>query len=507
MITQLSTTMAETNTQNWSLGPQSIVSFTVSKDKLDLPRWVKKQDHQEFRIPFKVTKTKTRLDYTGKTRESTVTKTEHETVSFVDLPDNDKVVWEQSTVGAKIQKQFEDKEGNLKTYSTNEQIVKPDVRDSQYAKVELPPYSIIPNAIYKGIKTLVPESCRHMINKIQSHYTLQLQMLKYEEGGHFSKHTDTVRSKAHFATVLIMFPGIDHEGGDLTVWDHEGTAHVFSSSTITKPTVVAFHPHLAHELSPVTSGTRIIFKTTWNYDRSLFNFTNATYQDIVIPSEIRPHESHLQITYDRVQEEMNQEMADIQTKIVCSQTDGTPVDINDMINNLKNAIKQLKQLNGQMDRTTIYDIPSIIEQIQNAKKKFALIVLPTYYDIGRKGAFDFMYQQDQELLITIKQHYPGLYCRNIVKATSNSEYGSDRDEWEDFGRVFNGDYEYDEAEKIFDTIYVTNLRSSGNVSSTEEYNDEGYDHVTLHTFTCVIIRKDDWVYQTSDTDSESDSDE
>jgi predicted 2-oxoglutarate/Fe(II)-dependent dioxygenase YbiX len=92
---------------------------------------------------------------------------------------------------------------------------------------------------------------------------LQYELLKYEAGDFFSKHRDTVVNRKHAFTCLLFWPTeAGFVGGDLVFSNASGSFQAtVHASQFTVPTMVIFSVDLYHEITPVTAGTRYVFKT------------------------------------------------------------------------------------------------------------------------------------------------------------------------------------------------------------------------------------------------------
>lgn len=86
------------------------------------------------------------------------------------------------------------------------------------------------------------------------------KLILYESGGHFQPHKDTEKAAGMFATLVIQLPVVGgHEGGELVV-RHCGRRVGVNFAATSKDTALhfaAFYADCTHELTPVTSGTRL----------------------------------------------------------------------------------------------------------------------------------------------------------------------------------------------------------------------------------------------------------
>lgn len=119
------------------------------------------------------------------------------------------------------------------------------------------------NVIHIGQKSLVS------VTDWIWQYITTFELLRYSEGGFFLKHNDRLkisnfgRSRTHTHIALIYPPSYisEYTGGDLILYDHDGAVtHTIVPSAFTNWTCVIFEQTTSHEITPVTSGKRFVFK-------------------------------------------------------------------------------------------------------------------------------------------------------------------------------------------------------------------------------------------------------
>jgi len=94
------------------------------------------------------------------------------------------------------------------------------------------------------------------------------ELLKYDVGGFFLKHKDKLIESstdrlAHTHMCLLYPPnnGSDYEGGDIIFYDDVNKKkYLLEPSKFTTWTFVFFNRDVLHEVTPVTQGTRYVFK-------------------------------------------------------------------------------------------------------------------------------------------------------------------------------------------------------------------------------------------------------
>lgn len=101
-----------------------------------------------------------------------------------------------------------------------------------------------------------------------TYYLTSFELLRYEPGGFFLKHKDKLIKPrnnyyAHTHMCLLYPPDSinKYEGGDIIFYDTESNGiHVVEPSKFTTWTFIIFPQQTLHEVTPVTKGTRWVFK-------------------------------------------------------------------------------------------------------------------------------------------------------------------------------------------------------------------------------------------------------
>jgi len=82
-------------------------------------------------------------------------------------------------------------------------------------------------------------------------------VLLYTKGCFFKPHRDVEKAPGMVATMIVTAPS-DHTGGDLII-NHGGQSYVFKSSENNQTQKgVIFYADCLHEVTPITSGIRIV---------------------------------------------------------------------------------------------------------------------------------------------------------------------------------------------------------------------------------------------------------
>ena len=296
----------------------------------------------------------------------------------------------------------------------------------------------IDELMYNQIKALVPNQFRNCIDLslMPPMYSAlpirRYHAVKYETGCYFKRHSDSIESKRHFATVIVLIPVIDpsmsHNGGTLKVWDHNNTLHEFNSSSITKVTIIAFHPSLYHECTPITDGTRLIFKTDWKYDGELFDIAYAQNNGLTKMESIAEIGKH-----DVKQGSYN---------------------INKMIDHLRTVMET---------------------------KKFAIIPLLNFYPIDD---IRFLYKSELSLFNRLVKEFGKIGIQNLEEGDSYMAMF--------IRKQYKNNNNYRNQMKIVEFVDTQNFLNSseplGKKHLRSEYNDETYDHVYRTTYSCFIVK-------------------
>ncbi|HEY0252607.1 MAG TPA: hypothetical protein VGC41_13825, partial [Kofleriaceae bacterium] len=119
-----------------------------------------------------------------------------------------------------------------------------------------------------------------------------LDVLVYPTGGRFLRHKDTPRTPQQLGTLIVEVP-CAHEGGVMTLDDHQAQLEVDWSTPAAQPRWIALFGDVDHEIGAVTSGHRItVVYTLALTDRPRTDLTlaakKATLHDAIIAYEPDP---------------------------------------------------------------------------------------------------------------------------------------------------------------------------------------------------------------------------
>ena len=157
-----------------------------------------------------------------------------------------------------------DNKNNSMVRLNGEYVNDPEIRNSYSYEITIDFKSLFGIDHLGDIKQLLKSiiginNHKNIIWNNENNYVL----LEYIKGGFFTKHRDKKINNKHYGTLLIFPPAIkqyEHVGGDLIIYNLDGTKFIFESSKNKKWTFIAFHTYLQHECTEVISGRRIVFK-------------------------------------------------------------------------------------------------------------------------------------------------------------------------------------------------------------------------------------------------------
>lgn len=378
------------------------------------------------------------------------------------------------------------KESKVYDNKTHKNVVNDDVRTSTYCNGELDFNEEIKKIekINDWISSNIID-VQHDMNPINldtnepDFYELcqNVKVLKYNEGDYFSAHTDNTYS---YAIVIIMFPGYECEGGVLRITDEDGTVHEFLPSN-EHVQFIAFRPSLLHEVTPVTSGTRIAIKI------------NLDYGNINIANMLKKTSSKFDTSNIKV---LVHNTAESDSYLNCRSEicDILPSDPSEFIKHKKYYIDELTKSVNEISKMNfvpydfIYNFESICNMIDNEKHKdkpFAAIALANYY--RTYDGFTELYPEDIDFINNINERYNGSYLINLCAEKFIDDYGENNDyydTWSAFGvKMDFEDVEYTYVHKII------SCKNAGKVEHTTRYNDECHIKGTIRNYTVLVVKK------------------
>lgn len=361
---------------------------------------------------------------------------------------------------------------------------------------------------------LVPPDLRQFVEQgsVKYHYTDRWRPIqswtavRYQTGGFFKKHRDSSHNSEKFASVILMIPAYDptleHSGGILRIWDANGELHEYDSSKITEVTVVAFDPHLEHECTPITSGTRIIFKAEWCYEHTAYSLVTTVAKDIV-DIGIPGNTDELAVAkLNEIKDGLILKMDSIAKELQDSKGEFDQQDLDTYYNDLRNVLAKIKEIKNQVVYSnTRYDLSKIFAKLDKCKSDglpFAIVPLFNFYEEIRQGR---LYSSDYALADALRERYGRVGIKQLkskkyesaddMEPLSGSQTPPDFEEISDFADADRDDYETKKVIAEFVDISDYGLSSVdhgvGRTIQHSEYNDSTYDRSYHNLYTCLIV--------------------
>jgi len=383
--------------------------------------------------------------------------------------------WEDSTVGTS--------EGN---------VINSEIRSSK----KLPFKTSITRSYHKDIFKINDIIKDNIFNKNPSfledtlYYDNNFDLLKYEEGDFFAKHTDGNSELNHFGTLLILPPKAysNYEGGELILYDGEEEIEIISDQNYWK--IIGFNTEIPHELKPVTSGTRYAYKSkiiipddTTNIV-SIYNKNNIEYTGEEKKEE---SDSDNEYYYSDDDDDINEEIKEpTEGNYILDNADYTNdsciTQIHYTIKDLKKNIRKLeKKIENYQEKIRLFEDPNyhqfkkeIVGYMQKTKKGKFIVICEHFcsYPEPKK-----LYGNDRKLFDILIQNYD----TDIMLLKATVKYEDDGDfsyiTINDKIEKLMGGYEWSKYIKEFNINSNLNEKDSiGGVycGEKEEYNDENY---------------------------------
>lgn len=303
---------------------------------------------------------------------------------------------------------------------------------------------------------------------------IRWEAIQYLSGGFFARHTDGQEDNSHYGTAIILPPTHYnvlkgeltaepvYTGGELILDDTEVTADE------SKWKIVLFTIDTPHELKPVLSGERIIFKSKLRYTIDMKYLMDSKVYN-------QPAESNFKNLVHSLDTE---------------------------INKLKKEIIKLEEERESIITCEFHENDFIkeIKEDKNAKKNYYtkswcdqfIVLLEEHYQVPTPDNFK---EADKYTFNLILKHFPGCTVR-VMNIGGKINMG-DSDARYDIS--FSTETEnYDSKDKIeshykFENIPVyynfkNRITPGDNITSDSVYNDQTYDRVEICDFTILYIQ-------------------
>jgi hypothetical protein len=302
---------------------------------------------------------------------------------------------------------------------------------------------------------------------------IKWEPIRYLSGGFFAKHIDGQKDTSHFATAIIIPPNnfnvLNMElssspvytGGELIVEDTEIIADDSWK-------LVLIPINTPHELKPVLSGERIIFKSEMNYTVDMKYLMNSK-------SYNQPIESNLKKVIDDFEENINE----LKNKILELEDERNSIISGELKEN--RFIKEIKD-NKVIKRTYYY---------KSWTNEF-IVLLYSRYPIPTPEKFD---DEDKYTYNLILKHFPGATVRvmniggQINLGDSDSRYDILFSTETENIRVKDKDERYRKFENL--PVYYNfeeGIIPGNNINNDSVYNDQTYDRIDIYEFTILHIQ-------------------
>ena len=281
---------------------------------------------------------------------------------------------------------------------------------------------------------------------------------KYKVGD-FRKRNKLLTSLSNsYAYVIILIPSfcddLKHEGGLLRIWDSNNEIYEFDSNKIKKITAIIFNPEFEYEITPITSGTLLLFNTIWNYDESMLKLCMSRN----INGKYNLEEKKL--NYDRqignllgIKKYVNQDFDKMIDKLELNEQ----IDFNYFTNKINKYISdELTHINASNPKLDKYNLDGLIKLIKEKPKheKFAVIRLLNFY----RHDISHVYKNDLNLFNELCHHFGKVGIKNMYRRFKCNQ------------ETYNRYYNYDNEDKQITTCDDSSLCDIDNNNSISIMN-------------------------------------
>ena len=304
-----------------------------------------------------------------------------------------------------------------------------------------------------------------------------VKVLRYLPGCFFKCHTDTRKGLDHQLTLLIFPPLKNYEGGELILHTSDGDINVEEHRNPTEWTMVLFRPDVPHEVTPLTSGVRYVFKTAFFSDEYTGNVDKIINSKPLDGKKLRKKLESFVDEFDS-----NQYRTD--------RTYGWDSEDSDSSyeSKIKDAfeVKLKKLLQTSLDKS-LNTVPTN-DSIFTTMSKRGIYVMTRLYP----GAIDEtdLIGPHRQLYLDLKEKYrlvkllTATFTRNVGEVTSLKSIIKISHDLREWGSLFKLNDEYFYSEETFDIFYESS--PFGPHKFRTEYNDSTYDLETT-VYTTIII--------------------
>lgn len=379
----------------------------------------------------------------------------------------------------------------------NKDVINNNVRSSKIYK-ECP--IRIKSTCYQYNRNINTKKVKPLKNSLECKINYDFDLIKYEEGDHFNEfHYDTFKG-SNIATCLIFPPssltGFEYVGGDL-VFKIGETEHVISTSDF-KETMCVIFSRVLHKCTPVTSGTRYVFKgsisATLPEILSVNNRFTIESIDKALPLEIK--------YYDKIEEQnklIEERIEDYYKAKIDYAKKNLPQKLDDKddfteISDLKSLQSDYAQALRKLKTLENLNSSHSVSYYNLNDKKYNICVLPYYIDnmneltSYKKGTLDYIKQ-----LIMNGWNVTTLYetfrfktdfeedCRHFRGARFySSASGHDYEDYDGTGHNVNYALHYN----------ISDVECGNCIDYHSEYNDQSGDDIyEEYECSCLLVWK------------------
>lgn len=349
------------------------------------------------------------------------------------------------------------------------------------------------------IKTILPPNFRIANYKLPFDLTTKWDMLVYEPGDFFVKHTDGKAKDRHLATLILIPPkkininllnkkGLkietknktDEKQGNLVIYDGSIKKNILPDQN--EWLLVGFPINVEHECTQVPPGIRrVVFKTKFEIPKKIYSFYSDPHYEITTCLEYNNND-------DLINEltEIDKELRKL--KITKKE--------------FKEKIILAKKKKIDLERSiATYQYDDLVKKIENSKARVIFIVLERKYETENPNC---LIGEDRRLYLELDKNIPNkiikLVNRNIEQNMKDEKPNkkSNKEEYSrykfpkllDEGEI---DYDYNKTND-FETYFQNDDLESKNVPGELEYchlsyNDQTYDTIYSFHITAIVIIK------------------
>lgn len=278
--------------------------------------------------------------------------------------------------------------------------------------IEMEIRRISPSYLRDSIESAIK---RNQYNGCFSGLNCTLRIDKYTVGDFYDRHKCRATSPYHFITVIILIPPLTeeliHQGGLLRIWDGTDEVYEIDANKIKKITVIAFNPTFEYEITPVTSGTLMLFKTEWSYNEAMLNLAISHGKHGITKLEEMKMDHSKQINDMMTIKELFNKEFDKMTDAIASFKSTEFMRFTCVVlDGISNAISAV---NDTTIRTIRYNVDGLINHLKTliGTKKFAIIPLLNFYEEGTTS----MYPNELELFNELRRSFGKIGIKNMCK--------------------------------------------------------------------------------------------